>query len=146
MARSLARSFIQSLELAEDPEDVPVVAMTGVDTELEVFLHGQPAERAAVLRDELDPALGDVRNRVAGDVLAEFLDLLDGLDFGVMVVYLDRGFYNSTCLELPNAHNYVYVMPIVKWGEAIHDELSSGCSREIEHDLAGEVTFPVFID
>jgi len=37
-------------------------------------------------------------------------------------------------------------MPIVKWGETIQDELNSGWSREIEHDLAGEVTFPVFID
>jgi len=30
-------------------------------------------------------------------------------------------------------------MPIVKWGETIQDELNSGWSREIEHDLAGEV-------
>jgi hypothetical protein len=37
-------------------------------------------------------------------------------------------------------------MSIVKCGETIQDELSSGWSREIEHDLAGEVTFPVFID
>ena len=37
-------------------------------------------------------------------------------------------------------------MPIIKWGETIQDELSNGWSREIEHDLAGKVTFPVFID
>jgi len=41
-----------------------------------------------------------VRQLVAGettsDVLAEFLELLDGLDLGVKAVYLDRGFYNST--------------------------------------------------
>ena len=91
-----------------------------------------------------------VRQLVAGDttsdVLAEFLELLDGLDLGVKAVYLDRGFYNSTCLGLLSKHNYAYVMPIVKWGETIQDELNRGWSREIEHDLAGEVTFPVFID
>jgi len=37
-------------------------------------------------------------------------------------------------------------MLIVKWGETIQNELSRGWSREIEHDLAAEVTFPVFID
>ncbi len=91
-----------------------------------------------------------VRQLVAGDttsdVLAEFLELLDGLDLGVKAVYLDRGFYNSTCLSLLYAHNYAFAMPIVKWGETIQNELSSGWSREIEHDLAGKVTFPVFID
>ena len=91
-----------------------------------------------------------VRQLVAGettsDVLAEFLELLDGLDLGVKAVYLDRGFYNSTCLGLLYAHNYAYAMPIVKWGETIQNELNRGWSREIEHDLAGEVTFPVFID
>ena len=91
-----------------------------------------------------------VRQLVAGettsDVLAEFLTLLDGLDLRVKAVYLDRGFYNSGCLELLYAHNYAFVMPIVKWGETIKDELSSGWSRVIEHELAGRVTFPVFID
>jgi hypothetical protein len=80
------------------------------------------------------------------DVLAEFLGLLDGLDLRVKAVYLDRGFYNSTCLELLYVHNYAYAMPIVKWGETIQDELSRGWSRVIKHDLAGKVTFPVFID
>ena len=28
-------------------------------------------------------------------------------------------------------------MPIVKWGETIRDELSSGWSRVIEHDSPG---------
>ena len=91
-----------------------------------------------------------VRQLVAGDttsdVLGEFLELLDGLDLSVKAVYLDRGFYNSTCLGLLSTHNYAYVMPIVKWGETIQDELSRGWSREIEHELAGKVTFPVFID
>jgi len=81
-----------------------------------------------------------------GDVLGEFLELLDGLDLGVKAVYLDRGFYNSTCLTLLYAYNYAYVVPIIKWGETIQDELSRGWSREIEHELAGKVTFPVFID
>ena len=80
------------------------------------------------------------------DALAEFLTLLDGLDLRVKAVYLDRGFYNSTCLELLYAHNYAYAMPIVKWGETIQDELSKGWSRVIEHELAGRVSFPVFID
>jgi hypothetical protein len=76
------------------------------------------------------------------DALAEFLTLLDGLDAQVKAVYLDRGFYNSSCLELLCA----YAMPIVKWGETIQDELSKGWSRVIEHELAGRVSFPVFID
>ncbi len=54
-------------------------------------------------------------------------------------------FHNSTCLTLLYAHNYAYIMPNVKWGETIQDELSRGWSREIKHDLAGKV-FPVFID
>ncbi|TKX40249.1 MULTISPECIES: ISH3 family transposase [unclassified Halorubrum] len=91
-----------------------------------------------------------VRQLVAGDttsdVLGEFLELLDGLDLGVKAVYLDRGFYNGTCLGLLSTHNYAYMMPIVKWSETIQDELSRGWSREIEHELAGKVTFPVFID
>ena len=70
----------------------------------------------------------------------------DALDLGVKAVYLDRGFYNSTCLGLLYAHSYAYEMPIVKWGETSQNELSTGWSREIEHDFAGEVMFPVFID
>jgi len=91
-----------------------------------------------------------VRQLVAGetssDVLSEFLELLDGLDLRVKAVYLDRGFYNSTCLGLLYAYNYAYVIPVVRWGETIQDELSSGWSRVIEHELAGKVTFPVYID
>jgi len=91
-----------------------------------------------------------VRQLVAGetssDVLSEFFELLDGLDLGVKAVYLDRGFYNSTCLGLLYAYNYAYVIPVVKWGDTIKDELSSGWSRVIEHELAGKVTFPVYID
>ncbi|GAA0291351.1 ISH3 family transposase [Halarchaeum salinum] len=82
-----------------------------------------------------------VRQLVSGDttsdVLAELLELLDGLDLDIKAVYLDRGFYNSTCLGLLYAHNYAYVMPIVKWGEAIQEELDRGWSREYdEHGVA----------
>jgi len=45
--------------------------------------------------------------------------VLDGLDAGVKAVYLDRGFYDSKCLTLLQAHNYAYVIPIIRWGEAI---------------------------
>ncbi|SNR57847.1 ISH3 family transposase [Halorubrum vacuolatum] len=87
-----------------------------------------------------------VAGETSGKLLNEFLELLDGLDLRVKAVYLDRGFYNSTCLGLLYAYNYAYVMPVVRWGETIQDELSSGWSRVIEHELAGKVTFPVYID
>jgi len=51
------------------------------------------------------------------------------------------------------AHNYAYVIPIIRWGEAIQQELSEGWSRVIQHDLTGKldghswtVDFPVYID
>jgi len=85
--------------------------------------------------------------------LAEFFGVLDGLDAGVKAVYLDRGFYDSKCLTLLQAHNYAYVIPIIRWGEAIQQELSEGWSRVIQHDLTGKldghswtVDFPVYID
>jgi len=46
----------------------------------------------------------------ASSVLAEFFGVLDGLDAGVKAVYLDRGFYDSKCLTLLQAHNYAYVI------------------------------------
>jgi hypothetical protein len=55
--------------------------------------------------------LGDT----ASSVLAEFLGVLDGLDSEVKAVYLDRGFYDSKCLTLLQAHNYAYVIPIIRW-------------------------------
>lgn len=61
----------------------------------------------------------------------------------VKAVYLDRGFYNSTCLELLYAHNYAYVMPIVKCGETSQDALSSSWSRVIEHELVGQDHSPL---
>jgi len=92
-------------------------------------------------------ALRQVTNgETTSDVLAEFLTLLDGLDLGVKAVYLDRGFYNSDCIDLLSAHNYAYVMPIVKWGDEIKEELNSGWSRIIQHSIADSVTFPIFID
>jgi len=51
----------------------------------------------------------------ASSVLAEFLGVLDGLDTEVKAVYLDRGFYDSKCLTLLQAHNYAYVVPIIRW-------------------------------
>ena len=89
----------------------------------------------------------------ASSVLAEFLGVLDGLDTEVKAVYLDRGFYDSKCLTLLQAHNYAYVMPIIKWGKTIQQELSKGWSRVIDHSLRGKldghswtVEFPVYID
>ncbi len=55
----------------------------------------------------------------ASSVLAEFFGILDGLDTAVKAVYLDRGFYDSKCLTLLQAHNYAYVVPIIQWGETI---------------------------
>jgi len=89
----------------------------------------------------------------ASSVLAEFFGVLDGLDAGVKAVYLDRGFYDGKCLTLLQAHNYAYVIPIIRWGGAIQQELSEGWSRVIQHDLTGKldghswtVDFPVYID
>lgn len=98
-----------------------------------------------------------VRRLVDGDtassVLAEFLGLLDGLDLSVKAVYLDHKFDDSKCLTLFQAHNYAYVMPIVRWGRTIKQELSEGWSRMIQHSLtrklddpAVTVEFPVHID
>ncbi len=89
----------------------------------------------------------------ASSVLAAFLGVLDGLDFSVKAVYLDREFYDSKCLRLLQAHNHAYIMPIVRWGKTIKQELSTGWSRIIQHDLTGKldghswtVEFPVYID
>ena len=89
----------------------------------------------------------------ASSVLAEFLGVLDGLDFSVKAVYLDREFYDSKFLTLLQAHNHAYVMPIVRWGKTIKQELSEGWSRVIQHDLTAKldghswtVEFPVYID
>jgi len=98
-----------------------------------------------------------VRRLVDGDtastVLAEFLGILDGLDLSVQAVFLDREFYDSKCLTLLQAHNHAYVMPIVRWGKTIKQELSEGWSRVIQHDLTAKldghswtVEFPVYID
>jgi len=65
----------------------------------------------------------------ASSVLAEFFGVLDGLDAGVKAVYLDRGFYDSKCLTLLQAHNYAYVIPIIRWGEAIQQELGRVAKR-----------------
>jgi len=89
----------------------------------------------------------------ASSVIAEFLGLLDGLDLDVKAVYLDREFYDSKCLTLLQAHNHAYVMPVVRWGKTIKQELSEGWSRVIQHDMTAKldghswtVEFPVYID
>jgi hypothetical protein len=81
------------------------------------------------------------------------LGLLEQFDIDIKAVYLDRGFYDGKCLTLLQAHNYAYVTPIIRWGDAIQDELDQGWSRTIEHDLTMEfdshewtVEFPVYID
>jgi len=59
-----------------------------------------------------------VRQLVAGettsDVPLSFLNCLTALTSASRPSTLDRGFYNSTGLKLLYAHNYAYVMPIVK--------------------------------
>ncbi|WP_018257795.1 ISH3 family transposase [Halomicrobium katesii] len=89
----------------------------------------------------------------ASSVLAEFLGLVDSLDFEVKALYVDSEFYDGKCLTLMKAHNLAYVVPVVAWGNDIQQELSEGWSREIEHDLTTEfdghkwtVEFPVMID
>ncbi len=89
----------------------------------------------------------------ASSVLAEFLGLIDDLDVEVKAVYLDREFYDTKCLTLLQAHNHAYVMPVVRWGKRIKQELSDGWSRVIDHELTGTldghswtVEFPVYID
>ena len=62
----------------------------------------------------------------ASSVLAEFLGVLEGLDLGVKAVYLDSEFYDGKCLTLLRAHNVAYVTPIIRWDDAIKDELSRG--------------------
>jgi len=52
------------------------------------------------------------RRRYRKELLAEFFGHLDGLNAGVKAVYLDRGFYDSKCLTLLQAHNFAYVIPL----------------------------------
>ena len=89
----------------------------------------------------------------ASSVLAEFLGVIESLDLGVKAVYLNGEFYDGKCLTLLHAHNVAYVTPIIRWGDAIKDELSRGWSRTIEHDLTTEfdghswtVECPVYTD
>jgi hypothetical protein len=89
----------------------------------------------------------------ASNVLAEFLGLVGSFDFEVKALYVDSEFYDGKCLTLMQAHNLAYIVPIIKWGDQIKQELSEGWSREIEHDLTTEfdghewtVEFPVMID
>ncbi len=112
--------------------------------------HAYATLYARVTNKRFTLAVGRLRDGdTASSVLAEFLGVLDGLDFSVKAVYLDREFYDSKCLTLLQAHNHAYVMPIVRWGKTIKQELSEGWSRVIEHDLttkldvtAGPSSFP----
>ena len=56
--------------------------------------------------------LGD--GDTASSIFAGFFGVLNGLDTGVKAVYLGRGFYDSKCLTLLQAHNYAHVIPIVR--------------------------------
>ena len=50
----------------------------------------------------------------ASSILAELLGVLEGLDCEVKAVYHDRKLYDTYCVTLLAAHNYAFVMPIVK--------------------------------
>lgn len=58
-----------------------------------------------------------VRQRSAGettgDVITEFLEVLDSLDPSVKAAYFGREFHNSTCLTLLYADKHAYVVPIM---------------------------------
>jgi hypothetical protein len=75
-----------------------------------------------------------VRRLVDGDaassVFVGFLGFLNNLDLE---------FYDSRCLTLLHAHNYAYIMPVVRWGKTIRQELSEGWNRVIQHSLTVSV-------
>ncbi len=88
----------------------------------------------------------------ASSVLAGFLGVFDGLGFSVKAVYLYRELYDSKCPTLLHPHYHAYVMPIVRWGKKIKQELSEGRGHVIQHDLTAKldshsltVDFPVYI-
>jgi hypothetical protein len=90
------------------PTIVTKTTQTHSTTRSEVWNHRVPR-----LRDTL-------QTLHAGGVLG----VLDGLDLGVKAVYLDCRFYDNKCPTLLQAHNYAYVVPIIRWGKAIQQELS----------------------
>jgi len=71
----------------------------------------------------VSPSLG---RRTACSVLTEFLSILDGFDTEVKPAYLDYGFYDNKYLTLLQAHDCVYVIPLIRWDETIQQELSEG--------------------
>jgi len=85
-------------------------------------------------------------------VLAEFLGILDGLDTKVKAVYLDLGSYDSKCLTLLQAHNYVYVCRSLSWERQFSrwSQKLEPCYRlSPEREFDGHswtVKFPVYID
>ena len=93
------------------------------------------------------------RGDTASSILTELLGILEGLDLRVKAVYLDREFYDTYCLTLLAAHNYAYVIPIIRWGNEIQRQLNRGWSRTIDHEMQAEldghswtIEFPVYID
>jgi len=78
------------------------------------------------------------RGDTASSILAELLGTLEDLDLRVKAVYLDREFYDTYCLTLLQAHNYAYVMPLIRWGSEIQRQLNRGWSRTIDHVMQAE--------
>ncbi|MFC6888446.1 ISH3 family transposase, partial [Halorubrum trueperi] len=166
LANTLLRRDIVELlpEQVEVCADLHLRPYYGDEDDTDGLYHSE--ESVGPLRSTLATLYARVRNKrytlavrrlddgdTASSVLAEFLGVLDGLDTEVRAVYLDRGFYDSKCLTLLQTHNYAYVVSIIRWGEAIQQELSEGWSRVIQHDLTGKldghswtVEFPVNID
>jgi len=167
----LGDSLLQSAVLETLPDEIEVV----VDLHLRPYygdeddstgLYHSQAKRGTTAFHAYATLYARVRNKrytlavrrvtdgeTASDVLAAFFGVLDGLAVDVTAVYLDREFYDTQCLSLLQQHNYAYVMPIVRWGQPIKEELASGWSRVIEHDLttrrdgqSWNVEFPVYID
>ena len=169
--KSVGNILLQGYTLGVLPEQVEIVVDLHLrpyygDTDDTAGLYYSEAKRGTTAFHAYATLYARVRNKrytlavrrltdgdTASSVLAEFLGLVDNFEFGVKAVYVDREFYDGKCLTLMQAHNLAYVVPIIKWGDEIKQELSEGWSREIEHDLTTEfdghewtVEFPVMID
>ena len=169
--KTVGNTLLQEYTLEILPEQVEIVAdlhlrpYYGDEDETEGLYHSQ-AKRGTTAFHAYATLYARVRNKrytlavrrltdgdTASSVLAEFLGLLESFDFEVKAAYVDSEFYDGKCLTLLQAHNLAYVIPIIKWGNEIQQELSEGWSRETEHDLTTEfdghewtVEFPVMID
>jgi hypothetical protein len=169
--KTVGNTLLQEYTLEILPEQVEIVAdlhlrpYYGDEDETESLYHSQ-AKRGTTAFHAYATLYARVRNKrytlavrrltdgdTASSVLAEFLGLLESFDFEVKAAYVDSEFYDGKCLTLLQAHNLAYVIPIIKWGNEIQQELSEGWSRETVHDLTTEfdghewtVEFPVMID